>query len=698
MQRTMNELQNAIQYVYRGDLQTADQMLRRIKAKDERNFDAIHMLGVVCSELGKFDEAERFFKIALSIDSKFPPLYRNYGLFLSKTRRFQEAIDKFNIAIRLAPNFVPLYSDRGNALKRLGKLDEAISDHDRAISLSPQFFGFYNNRGNALIEKGLYLKALADFDAAIQLDPHYADAHCGRGNALMHLKRYEEAFHAHEKALSIKPNLENAWIGKGSVLCNQKQYGPALAAYDKALSINSDLADAWFGRGNVYLDLKRYDEALAAYEKALSINPDLADAWVSRGNVYSGLKRYDEALAAYDKALSINPDLSDAWVSRGNAYSDLKRYEEALAVFDEALRIDPEAAEAYLSRANTLHILGRNVEALNSLNKAVEIDPVYAEAHFNRSLVLLTLGKYAEAWEEYEWRNKVSGPDVNKSFTEPLLLNLDGIQGATVFLYGEQGFGDYIHFCRYVKLISGKGTKVILEVPKPLFQLFKSLDGVSELIEAGESIPSFDYHCSLMSLPRLFGTTLENVPNQVPYLLPESDKVKAWATRLGAKSKMRIGLVWCTGVRPNQWSGNERRNIPLAKFALLRDLDIVFYSLQKGEQAVSEFKALLRSGWNGPTITDWTDDLNDFSDTAALIENLDLVISVDTSTAHLAGAMAKPVWLLNRFDIDWRWLPNSPWYPTVKLYRQPEAGNWDQMIESVRVDLISALPGTKSSL
>jgi tetratricopeptide (TPR) repeat protein len=582
------ELQSAIGSIQRGEFGKAENILLQITAREPNNFDANHMLGIVSTELNKFEQAEKFFKSSLSINAKNSPLYKNYGFFLTKAKQFDKAIEQFNVALRLLPNSALVYSDRGNALEKSHKLDEAIADYNRAIALAPEIFGFYHNRGSAFLRKHQFSQALSDFERAIQLNPNFADAHCGYGSVLVVLNRYEEA--------------------------------------------------------------------LAAYEKALSIKPDLAGAWLGRGNVHFDLKRYDEAFAAYDKALSIEPDL----------------------------------AEVHHGRANILHVLTRNDEALNSLNRAIELDPIDPRVHLSRSLVLLTLGQYADAWEEYEWRRKLPVPIGNRTFTQPSLLDLDDVEGATVFLYGEQGWGDHIHFCRYVKLVSDKGAKVILEAPKPLFQLFKLLHGVSQLIEADQSIPPFDYHCPLMSLPRVFQTTLDNVPNEVPYLFAEPDKVQAWATKLGAKSKLRIGLAWSGGFLPNQpetRSTKERRNIPLARFAPFKNLDATFYSLQKGEQAGSEFKELLSSGWNGPAIIDWTDEIHDFSDTAALIQNLDLVISVDTSTAHLAGAMAKPVWLLNRFDIEWRWLPNSPWYPTARLFRQPAPGDWVGVINRLIPEL-----------
>jgi protein O-GlcNAc transferase len=272
----------AVQFIKSSQFQKAEEVLLNIIYEQPGDFDANHMLGVVYSELGKTELAEKHFKLTSSIDRNHPPLYQNWGLFLSKQRRFEEAIDKFDMAIRLAPNFPPVYSYRGNALKELGRYREAIIDHNRAINLAPQFFGFYSNRGNTLREQKEYTAALTDYDRAIQLNPNYADAFNGRGNVFCDLKRYDEAFAAYDKALSIKPDLENAWLGRGNVFCDLKRYDEAFAAYDKALSIKPDLENAWLGRGNVFCDLKRYDEAFAAYDKALSIKLDLESIEGSR--------------------------------------------------------------------------------------------------------------------------------------------------------------------------------------------------------------------------------------------------------------------------------------------------------------------------------------------------------------------------------------------------------------------------------
>jgi tetratricopeptide (TPR) repeat protein len=377
----------AVQFIRSGQFQKAEEPLLNIISKQPRDFDANHMLGVVYSELGKTELAEKHFKSASSIAPNHPPLYQNWGLSLSKQNHFEEAIDKFNMAIRLAPNFPPVYSDRGNALKELGRYREAIIDYNRAINLAPQFFAFYSNRGNTLREQKEYTAALSDYDRAIQLNPNYADtfdAFNGRGNVFRDLKRYDEALAAYDKALSIKPNLAEAWLGRGNVFRDLKRYDEAFAAYDKALAIKPDLEDAWVGRGNVFYDLKRYDEALAAIDTALGLKPDFANAFNNRGLVLERLERFEEALASCDKAIALKRDFAEAFRDRGLALVGLKRFEEALASYDKAIALKLDAA-AFGNRGDTLLTLGRLEEATESFERATALEPT--EVRYHLSLV-----------------------------------------------------------------------------------------------------------------------------------------------------------------------------------------------------------------------------------------------------------------------------------------------------------------------
>ena len=367
-----------------------------------------------------------------------------------------------------------------------------------------------------------------------------------------------------------------------------------------------------------------------------------------------------------------------------------------MASFDTAIRIKPDYAEAHSNRGNALQDLKRFDEALASYKKAIEIKPDYTVAHHNLSLCHLLLGNFQDGWQEYEWRWKNESAtrlQSNRNFPQPLWLGEQSLMGKTILLYAEQGLGDTIQFCRYASLVAQLGATVILEVQRPLIKLLQNLEGVSQLVAMGDPLPAFDYQCPLLSLPLAFKTEIESIPNQVPYIKAAPMQVDYWKTKLAAHQKLKVGLVWNGGFRPNQpelWSLNARRNIPLAQIAQINIPEINFYSLQKGEPAESE---LVQSGnqyWDPSNFYNFASELEDFSDTAALIANLDLIISVDTSTAHLAAAMGKPVWLLNRFDTCWRWLldrKDSPWYPTITLYHQEKMGDWKSVLEKVKGDL-----------
>jgi hypothetical protein len=283
-------------------------------------------------------------------------------------------------------------------------------------------------------------------------------------------------------------------------------------------------------------------------------------------------------------------------------------------------------------------------------------------------------------------------------------LGRECLIGKTIVLHGEQGLGDTLQFCRYVKRVADLGASVLLEVPSQLASLLKNLEGVSRLLVRGEPLPAFDYHCPLISLPLAFGTSLSTIPAQVPYIVADPVKTRFWSEKLGPWIQLRVGLVWSGGFRPDQPERgpvDKRRNMPLSTLAPLRNAGITFYSLQKGQPAESELAQLRAAGWPGPELVDFTALLHDFSDTAALVENLDLVISVDTSTAHLAGALAKPVWIMNRFDSCWRWLLNrtdSPWYPTARLYRQQRPEDWAEVVERIRLDLSKTALDTRENM
>ena len=589
--------------------------------------------------------------------------------------------------------------NQGLALHQQGKLADAARLYSEVLQQQPNHFDALHLLGVIAAQTKKTELAVELITKAIRLNATVAAAHSNLGIALLHLKRPAEALASYDTAIALKPDFAEAHYNRGIALRDLKRPGDALTSYDTAIALKSDDAKAHYNRGNALRDLKRPEDALASYDRAIALRPDHADAFNNRGAALLDLKRPEEALASCDKAIGLKPDHADAHNNRGNALRDLQRPEAALASHDQAIALKPDFAQAHYNRGIALMALRRPDEALASYDNAIALKPDYAEPHWNQALGFLLVGRFEPGWRQFEWRKRLKAPLGLRRYPQPLWRGDEDIAGKTLFIYWEQGLGDTIQFCRYAKLAQARGAKVVLSVQQSLIELFEQIGPAIRIVGPDAVPPDFDYHCPLLSLPLALGTTLSNIPATIPYLKSNVEKSLSWKEQLGEKNKPRVGLVWSGGFRPDQteaWNFNSRRDIPLAKLAVLKDPNIDFYSLQKGEPAELELAALIRDRWDGPRIIDFTSQLHDFSDTAALMENLDLIISVDTSTAHLAGALGKPVWLLNRFDTCWRWLlqrADSPWYPTVKLYRQEKAGHWDDVVERIKMDLTCFHPG-----
>jgi len=442
-----------------------------------------------------------------------------------------------------------------------------------------------------------------------------------------------------------------------------------------------------YNRGMTLHQLKRLDEALASYDRALALWPDNAEVLCNRGMTLHQLKRFDEALASYDRALALRADYADALHNRGTTLHELKRLDEALASYDRALAVRPDNAGALNNRGVALFELKRLDEALASYDRALALQPDYAETHFNKSMVLLFKGDFAAGWQEYEWRRKDRRLEpFRPDFEKPLWLGQTEIADKTILLHSEQGFGDTLQFCRYVPLVAGRGARVLLEVPPPLRELMANLPGVARVISASDKLPYFDLYCPLLSLPLAFGTRLESIPANTPYLAAPAESIRRWSLALGPRRRPRIGLAWSG--KPTQ-KNDANRSMQLRSLLPLLDVDADFVSLQKDVRA--EDAMVLKDRGD---LVHLADSLDSFTDTAAVISNLDLVISVDTAVGHLAGALAKPVWFLLAFLPDFRWLlgrEDCPWYPTARLFRQNARGDWSEVIGRVAVELEKAV-------
>jgi Tfp pilus assembly protein PilF len=525
------------------------------------------------------------------------------------------------------------------------------------------------------------------------------DALCQQGLELHRVGRLEEARACYKKVLQRDPKHSGALhlLGVMSVTQGQTELGATLLR--RAVAADRAAAGAHSHLGAALVDLGRPMEALASLDRALSLQPNLASAHYNRGLAFTALERHGEALASYDLAARLDPRHAKAIANRGGALHALERPQEALASLDAAVALDPGLATAHYSRGVVLRDLKRHGEAVAANDRAIGLRPDYADAHFNRSLGLLTLGDLRAGFEAYRWRwERPEAPHCMSLLPFPLWEG-ESLAGKSIVVYCEQGFGDSLHFVRYLRPLSKLAGRVALIAPAPLVSLFRSIPGISVTSEF-DGTPC-DYHLPLLCLPRLFGTTLETIPGEVPYLAPDAAKVRDWASRLAHWSAApKVGLVWAGEARIHNPLANavdRRRSMRLTQLApLARASCARFFSLQKGAPA-----SQAPSPPEGMDLVDFTSELHDFEDTAALVENLDLVITVDTSVAHLVGALAKPVWILSRFDGCWRWLndrEDSPWYPTARVFHQRAPGAWDEVVERVAGELAGlAIDGRSSA-
>ena len=568
--------------------------------------------------------------------------------------------------------------------------------HTRAANSNPRQDRL--QQALALHQRGMLSDAEKICEAILRQQPSHVIALHLSGVIALQTQRTDRGVALIGQAIRLKPDYAEAHRDLGSGLFASNRFKEALASYDRAIALKPDHAEALYNRALTLSYLGRYEAALAGYDKAIALQPDYAVAYSNRGLVLSNLLRYEDALASCDRAIALRPDDAKAHANRGLVLSRLQRHADALASYDRAIALHPDQAKALAGRSVILADLHRHAEAQASLDRAIALSPDYADAYWYQGLCSLALGQFEHGWKLYEWRKRRDQPIGNGAFKQPVWLGDTSIAGKTLFIHWEQGLGDTIQFCRYATLATARGARVVMSVQDPLRRLLQTV-GPDIGIIGGNDVPAaFDGHCPMMSLPLAFGTTLETIPNETPYLAADPAAVARWRLRVAALAGLRVGLCWAGNPRTEQPSAHAidlRRSITLAQYAPLAGVaGATFVSLQKGEAAAQAAAPPGRL-----SLHDWTGELTDFADTAALIEALDLVITVDTAVAHLAGALGKTVWILSRFDACWRWLTDrddSPWYPTARLWRQPKPGDWDSVVAKVAAalrDLVRHTPG-----
>lgn len=596
---------------------------------------------------GNLSEAKNLYLQILSIDPGHAPSLYGLGLASFQAGNFDAAAAMFRRAVSANPGNSIYRQGLGAALQRQQRFDEAQAELSQAIALNPQDENTCFMLGNLLVELKRGPEARAAFEQALRLRKEFPEAHNNLAVVLSDEGRLEEAEEHCRSAIQLKPDYADPYTNLGNLLCNGDRLDEAKALFERAIALQPNRSDAHINLGNVFKRQMKFSEAASSYQRALELSPQSAEAHSNLGAVLEAQDSLDDALSHLTRAIELKADYADAYNNLGIVLRRMRQYQLARKSFD----------------------------------CGVSLDPNHIEILWNRSLLDLQLGDFENGFRGYEVRNrrKVNRP---RSFPEPLWQG-QPLRGARILLHAEQGLGDAIQFLRYVPLVQAAGGKVILTVPRALQRLAVQIPAVEDLKVTGEALPQFDLHCPLMSLPLAFRTTLESIPAEIPYLRVPVEALERADTVDWVGDKLRVGLVW---------SGNpehiedRRRSMPLRCLAPLFDLQgVQFYSLQIGETRQPRSVE--------PAMIDLQPLVRDFADTAAMMTHLDLVIAVDTAVAHLGGALGRPTWVLLAYAADWRWLndrDDSPWYRTMRLFRQTSLGDWNSVVEQVHEALATA--------
>jgi tetratricopeptide (TPR) repeat protein len=632
-----------------GRLSAAARLYRQVLVKQPRSPLALSWLAVIAEQMGNAEESIDYYQQVLVLEPDAAEMHSNLGALLGRLGRIPEAIAHQRRAVELLPRDPEAHYNLGVVLAQAGELAAALTHYRRAIALNPKHAYAHNNLGVALCQAGQPQEAIAHYKKALMYDPNHANAHHNFGIALFQQGDVDGAIAHYRDAIALQPNAHTVYDSLATALKQQGKLPAAIAHYQHAISLNPDYANA-------------YD--------------NLAIVFQAQGNLVAAIEHYRKAIAA-------NPNYANAYSNLGSALKEQNQLAAAIAACEQALTLEPDNADFHNIYAGVLAERGEIAAAIVHFEAALRHKPENADIHLNLGMMLLTLGDFSRGFQEYHWRWQTHQCS-NLRYPEALWDGAN-LQGRVILLTAEQGFGDTIQFARYAPLVAQRGGQVVIACPKALVRLLETLPGIDRCVERDRVDVQTHVHAPLLELPRLFSTTLETIPAEVPYLSPPVSDLVLPAC---PQSTRKIGIVWATNPAN---STSPKRSCCLAHFLELLNLpDLALYSLQKDPSP--EDLALIQANDRSATdrLFNLSDQLGDFGDTAAAIAQLDLIISVDTAVAHLAGALGKPVWTLLPFCADWRWLrdrPDSPWYPTMRLFRQPQPGDW----QSVFAEVVDAL-------
>jgi tetratricopeptide (TPR) repeat protein len=577
------------------------------------------------------------------------------ALRLHQAGRLAEAEPIYREILRDDPHHVDALQLLGLILHHTGHADIALEHLRAALRLKPDYAEVHNNLGNMLRERDTLEESLASFREALRWKPDYPEARLTLSHTLHTLGqraaesgRLDEAVAHHREAIHLNPGL---------------------------VAAHSDLATALVGLG-------RFEESLAPAREAIRLSPDLLIAHMNLATTLARIGDMEGAIAANRRLVELQPDLAEAHCNIGLLFANLERVDEAVAPSLEALRLRPDFPEAHCTLGRVHFQRGELPEAVDRFRRSIELRPDFMEPHCNLALAYLKQGDFVRGWSEWEWRwRRPSYPP--RPFAQP---RWDGscLSGRTLLVHCEQGLGDTLQFIRLLPLVKERGGRLVFECHPPLRSLLDGFADVDQMITAGDPLPHFDVEAPLLSLPGILGITRDDIPAKVPYIHVSDDLVTRWRSEV-ARPGFKVGIAWQGSP---QHKNDRRRSVALDRFAPLAVPGVTLISLQKGFGSEQIARARF-------PVVDLGNHLDTFADTAALLQSLDLLIAVDTAVIHCAGALGVPAWLLLCFESEWRWLverEDSPWYPSLRLFRQPRSGDWDAVFDRVSAELRVHVP------
>jgi len=634
-------------------------------------------------QAGRLDEAIKTLQAGGALKN---PVGRNIlGDIYLKQGKPREALKAFDQALKLAPSFPEAHCNRGVALQEMGRLEEALKAEERALRHRPDYAMAHYNRGNVLKELGQLDEAITAYERALKQKP-FAEARLNRGTALAGKNRLVEALADFRQARALKPDLIGAYLGEARAHGKLGQYDEALAAIQAALAVEPDNVEAMVAKASLLVRAERLDAALEVIDGLAAREPGHAGVRAMRSTVLRELGRYEEALKEADEAIRLAPKDPDNYAIRALALSELGRVEEQLETLKTAERLGAASATYFHGRAIALTDLGDLDEAAADYERALALDPEAAKVHHHYAMLLLSTGDFERGWAEHEWRVRDRDYRHGSARAAPTWQG-EPLAAKKILIMREQGLGDTIQFGRFVPAVAATGAQVTMTVQRPLKAMFARAFPTVDVTDEVGMRGGFDYEAPLMSLPHALGTRLETIPRNVPYLAADEARAEKWRKRLGEEG-FKVGVAWQGNP---EYFRDRYRSIPLGRFEPLAAVPGVRLISIQAINGLDQLEALPE----GMNVESFGDEIgrnpDGFEEVAGLMANLDLIVSSDTVSVHLAGALGRPVWVALRFRPDWRWMhgrTDSPWYPTMRLFRQPRHEDWDavfaEIVEALR--------------